>query len=177
MARLNPRNSATRRAIKGLALCAALFLLVMSGLHSSADVFASPGGLRAANLLATATAPVLNGATSFAVLAGQTVTNTGPSSVTGDLGVSPGSAVTGFPPGSVAGTIYSGTPDAVALNAQNANTAAYNVLAGEPCGTNETGHDLGTLPTLTPGVYCFTSAAQLTGTLTLDDSSGGVFVF
>src|ERR1041385_250276 len=66
----------------------------------------------------SATALVLGTTQSFAVLAGSTVTNTGPTVVTGDLGVSPGSAVTGFPPGLVnGGTIQAG--NAVALQAQN----------------------------------------------------------
>src|SRR5579864_4849570 len=66
-----------------------------------------------------ATAPSLGTAASFAVLAGSAVTNTGASIVTGDLGVSPGSAVTGFPPGIVVppGTIHKG--DAVAAQAQS----------------------------------------------------------
>jgi Ice-binding-like len=112
----------------------------------------------------------------FAVLAGSTVTNTGPSIVSGDLGVSPGSAITGFPPGTVSGTIHN--TDAVAMQAQNDLTTAYNFAAGESCGTNLTGQDLGGL-TLTPGVYCFTSAAQLTGALTLNaqGNSNAVFVF
>ena len=111
-------------------------------------------------------APVnLGTASSFAVLAASTVTNTGPSIVTGDLGLSPGSAVTGFPPGIVVGTIH--VADAVAAQAQADATIAYNMAAGPAATTNLTGQDLGGL-TLTPGVYVFSSAAQLTGTLTLD---------
>ena len=69
------------------------------------------------------TAPSLRSAQSFAVLAGSTVTSTGSSTVSGDLGVSPGSAVTGFPPGIVtSGTIH--TADALALSAQNSVTTA-----------------------------------------------------
>ena len=98
-------------------------------------------------------------------------------SINGDLGLSPGSAVTGFPPGLVSGgTIHAA--DAVAVQAQRDSTTAYLDLAGRPCGTNLTGQNLGGL-TLTPGVYCFSSSAQLTGTLTLD--AGGapdaVFIF
>jgi hypothetical protein len=123
------------------------------------------------------TAPVLGTARSFAVLAGSTVTNTGPSTITGDLGLSPGSAVTGFPPGVVvSGTIHAA--DAVALAAQNDVTTAYNSLAGQPCTQDLTGQDLGG-KTLIGGVYCFSSSAQLTGTLTLDaqGSANTVFVF
>lgn len=113
-----------------------------------------------------AQAPSLGTADNFAVLAGSTVTNTGPTTVRGDLGVSPGTAVTGFPPGTVTeGTIH--TNDAVAQQAQADLTTAYNELAGMACDTTLTGQDLGGL-TLGPGVYCFTSSAQLTGTLTLD---------
>jgi Ice-binding-like/IPTL-CTERM motif len=123
------------------------------------------------------TSPVLaqslGSAASFAVLAGSTVTNTGATVVTGDLGVSPGSAVTGFPPGLViGGTIHAA--DAVALQAQNDVTTTYNFLAGQPCNTDLTGQDLGGL-TLTPGVYCFSSSAQLTGTLTLNGP--GIYIF
>lgn len=93
------------------------------------------------------------------------MTNTGPTIITGDLGVDPGTAVTGFPPGTVVGgTIHSA--DAVALQAQHDNTTAYNDLAAEICNTNVS-TDLGGL-TLVPGVYCFSSSAQLTGTVTLN---------
>ena len=108
----------------------------------------------------------LGTASNFGVLGGSAVTNTGPTIVNGNLGVSPGSAVTGFPPGLVAGgTIH--LADAVAMQAQNDLTVAYNTAAGLACGTDLTGQDLGG-QTLTPGVYCFSSSAQLTGTLTLN---------
>jgi len=113
----------------------------------------------------------------FSVLGGSTVTNTGATTVNGDLGVSPGSAVTGFPPGIVTGgTIHAG--DAVAAQAQTDLTALYNSLAGMACNTDLSGQDLGGM-TLTPGVYCFSTSAQLTGTLTLDaqGNSGALFIF
>jgi hypothetical protein len=114
---------------------------------------------------------------SFAVLAGSTVTNTNtPTVVNGDLGVSPGSAVTGFPPGTVTGTIHAA--DSAAAQAQSDLTAVYNDLASTPCNTDLTGQDLGG-KTLTPGVYCFSTSAQLTGTLTLDGQGNpnAVFLF
>lgn len=124
---------------------------------------------------ATAVAQPLS---SFAVLGGSTVTNTNtPTIVTGNLGVSPGSAVTGFPPGTVTGgTIHAA--DSVAAQAQSELTTAYNSLAGSPCNTDLTGQDLGG-KTLTPGVYCFSTSAQLTGTLTLNaqGNPNAVFIF
>ena len=115
---------------------------------------------------------------SFAVLGGSTVTNTAtPTVVTGNLGVSPGSAVTGFPPGIVTGgTIHAA--DAVAAQAQSDLTTVYNNLANTSCNTDLTGQDLGG-KTLTPGVYCFSTSAQLTGTLTLDaqGNPNAVFLF
>ncbi|CAN5574160.1 hypothetical protein BH20VER1_BH20VER1_13620 [soil metagenome] len=118
----------------------------------------------------------LGTAGSFAVLAGSTVTNTGPSILNGNLGVSPGSAITGFPPGIVNGTVH--LADAVALQAQSDLTIAYNVAAGLPSTANLTGMDLGGL-TLMPGVYTFSSSAQLTGILTLQGSGdpNAQFVF
>jgi len=103
----------------------------------------------------------------FAVLAGSTVTNTGSSVITGNVGLSPGSSVTGFPPGIV------NPPSTIDINNGPANTAqselttAYNTVANEPFNRNLTGQDLGGL-TLTPGVYHFDSSAQLTGTLILN---------
>ncbi len=103
----------------------------------------------------------------FSVLGGSTVTNTAtPTVITGNLGVSPGSAVTGFPPGTVVlGTIHAA--DVPAAQAQTELVTLYDSLAGQFCTTDLSGQDLGGM-TLTPGVYCFSSSAQLTGTLTLD---------
>src|ERR1700737_4472717 len=123
-----------------------------------------------------AQAPPLGTAGSFAVLAGTTVTNTNtPTTITGNVGVSPGSAVTGVLPGIVVGaTIHAG--DAVALQAQSDDTIAYLNLAGRPVTHTLTGQDLGG-KTLTAGVYGYTSSAQLTGTLTLDGQGNPNSVF
>jgi uncharacterized repeat protein (TIGR01451 family) len=118
------------------------------------------------NTASAAAAPPPGTEQNFAVLGGQTVTNTGPSVITGNLGVSPGSAVTGFPPGLVTGGTTHAA-DAVALQAQNDTTTAYNNLAGQACTSDLTDQDLGG-KTLVPGVYCFASSAQLTGALTLN---------
>jgi hypothetical protein len=116
----------------------------------------------------TASAQIsLGTAATYGVLAGSTVTNTGATTVSGNLGVSPGTAITGFPPGVVVppGVIHSA--DASAAQAQADLTTAYNAVAGTPTLVDLTGTNLGGL-TLTPGVYGFSSSAQLTGTLTLD---------
>ena len=112
-------------------------------------------------------ASILGSAESFAVLGASTVTNTGPTYITGNLGVSPGSAVTGIPPGNVSGgTIYTGA-NAVAKQAHSDLATAYNDLAGMPVNSNLTGRGLGGL-TLGPGVYHFNTSAELAGTLTLN---------
>jgi len=118
----------------------------------------------------------LGAASSYSVLAGSTVTNTGATVLAGDLGVSQGTAITGFPPGIVYGTQHAG--DAGALAAQtDANTAFYS-LGGFAPTLNLTGQDLGGR-TLLPGVYRFDSSAQLTGTLTLDllGNMNSLFIF
>jgi Ice-binding-like/Putative Ig domain len=126
---------------------------------------------------AQASAPSLGSAQSFAIVAGSAVTNTGPTLLSGDLAVSPGTAVTGFPPGQfLSGGIHAA--DAAALAAQNSVALAYGSLVAQTCTQNLTGQNLGGL-TLTPGVYCFDTSAQLTGILTLDGQGnpGAVFVF
>ncbi len=115
----------------------------------------------------------LGSASNFAVLGASTVTNTGPTVVNGDVGLWSGTSITGFPPGLVNGTTHQ--TDAVAQQAQSDLTTAYNDAAGRPCGTTLTGSDLGTVGTLGPGVYCFATSAQLTGTLPL--SGAGVYIF
>jgi hypothetical protein len=109
---------------------------------------------------------VLGVAQSFAVLGATTVTNTGSSTIAGNVGVSPGTAITGFPPGVVTGgTVL--LNDALAIQARADATTAYGVLASLSPSDDLTGQDLGGL-VLTPGVYRFSSSAQLTGQLTLD---------
>jgi type VI secretion system secreted protein VgrG len=113
-------------------------------------------------------ADILGTADSFAVLGGSTVTNTGSSVVYGNLGVSPGSVVTGFPPGVVVAPGVTDSGDAAAAQAEISVAAAYTSLVGLTVVTQDlSGQDLGNL-TLPPGVYKFDSSAQLTGTLTLN---------
>ncbi|MEI7731898.1 MAG: ice-binding family protein [Verrucomicrobiota bacterium] len=110
-------------------------------------------------------AVILSSADGFAVLGGSTVTSVGNTVLTGNLGVSPGLAITGFGPGVVYGTTYAG--GTVASQAQTDALSAYNLLAGEAPVQHLTGQDLGGL-TLGPGIRDFTTSAQLTGILTLD---------
>jgi hypothetical protein len=125
----------------------------------------------------SAQAPVGLGTTdSFAVLAGSTVTNTGPSVISGSVGLDPGSAVTGFPPGLVlAGTTH--VSDGVALQAKNDLITAYNDAAGRSSTATISGDLAGR--TLTPGVYTSASSLGLSGALTLDAQGdpSAVFVF
>jgi hypothetical protein len=119
----------------------------------------------------------LGSANGFAVLAGSTVTSTGATAVNGDLGVSPGTAVTGFPPGVVNGTIHAG--DATAAQAELDLTVAYNDAAGRTVGPVTVAGNLGGL-TLTPGLYKSTSSLEISsGDLTLDaqGNANGVFIF
>lgn len=115
-------------------------------------------------------------AANFGVLAGTTVTSTGLTNVTGDLGVSPGNAVTGFPPGTVTGTEH--INDTTAAQAQTDLTTAYNNLAGRTGATNVSGNIGG--QTLTPGLYKSTSSLEISlGDLTLDaqGNASAIFIF
>lgn len=126
---------------------------------------------------AVATAINLGAADSFAVLGGQSVTNTGPSVITGDVGVSPGTSITGLLPIQVTGAIHQ--TDAVAAQAQTDLTSAYNNAAGQASDFTLTSPgDLGG-QTLVPGVYTAASSINLTGTLTLDaqNNPNAVWVF
>jgi len=123
-----------------------------------------------------ATAVGLGTAANFAILAGSTVTNTGSSVITGDLGLSPGSSVTGFPPGTVNGTQH--ITDATAAQAELDLTAAYINAAGQtPTTTVPT--ELGST-TKTAGIYDSNAGTfQITGPLTLDAQGdpNAVFIF
>ena len=125
-----------------------------------------------------AQSPDLGTAANFAVLAGSAVTNTGTSVLLGNLGVSPGSAVIGFPPGIVLAPGAINVADAAAVQAQIDLTIGYNALASRPTTRDLTGQNLGGL-TLTPGVYNFASSAQLTGSLTLNalGNPNAIFIF
>jgi hypothetical protein len=127
--------------------------------------------------LATATAPNLGTAQSFAVLGASTVTNTGNSIIRGDLGLSPGTAVTGFPPGIVVPPGTTHVTDAVALGAQNDATTAYNNLAGQACDFGPFGPTDLAGQNLAPGVYCFSSSVQNSGVLTLNGLPTDVWIF
>ncbi len=153
----------TRGATRLGAICLSVVLLATL-LVSAFDVAAAP---------LAATSPTLGAAASYSVLAGQTVTNTGSTIIPGNLGVSPGSAITGFPPGVVGppGTIHAG--DSHAASAQIASTAAFTVL-DQPCTMTYAGIKDLVGENLVAGVYC-ADAFRLSGTLTL--SGAGVWIF
>ena len=132
-------------------------------------------GLLAASRSATAEVIPLGAADSFAVLGASTVTNTGDTVVNGDLGVSPGTAVTGFGPGVVLnGSIHMN--DAIAMQAHADAATAYGQLVGETFTTDLSGQNLGSM-ILTPGVYHFATTAQLSGILTLNTEGDPNAVF
>src|ERR1700686_1132180 len=115
-----------------------------------------------------AQAQSLGSAENFTVLGASTVTNTGASQISGSVGVSPGTAITGFGPGIITnGALHPG--DAVATQAHAEVATAYNDFAGlaSPPANNMSGVDLGG-KTLLPGVYRYDTSANSAGALTFD---------
>ncbi len=119
----------------------------------------------------------LGGAAAFAVLGGSTVASTGATALTGDLGVSPGSAITGFPPGTRTGSTHAG--DATSSVAMTNLTTAYNDAAGRTLAPVTVAGNLGGL-TLPPGLYKSSSSLAISsGDLTLDAQGdpNAVYIF
>lgn len=126
-----------------------------------------------AGLLKAAVTVNLGTADGFAILAGSGITNTGTTTITGDIGSFSTVSITGSP--TVIGTNHAG--DEITQGAKTDLATAFG-NANQTCTQNLTGQDLGGL-VLTPGVYCFDSSAQLTGTLTLNGQGNpnAIFVF
>jgi len=117
----------------------------------------------------------LGTATSYAVIAGSTITNTGPSVLAGDLALDPGSAVTGFPPGSVTGAMN--VANGASLAAQGDVVTAFNDAAGRSATASISADLAGS--TLISGVYNASTSMALSGTLTLNGqgNADAVFIF
>jgi hypothetical protein len=163
------------KTFKSGALLALVFLLSSCGQQLvEFPLGAGTGGVGACALVPVA----LGGAGNFAVLAGSGVTSTGNTLVTGDLGLSPGTSVVGFPPGAVTGTQH--VTDATAAQAKLDLTTAFNDAAGRTlCQVTVTPTNLGGR-TLAPGLYWSGTSLEITsGTLTLDagGDANAVFIF
>ena len=150
----------------------ALLLVAMIGCGSDDDPTGPPGSGSS-----TQTAPALGAAGAFAVLGGSTVTSTGATALTGDLGVSPGTAVIGFPPGTLTGSTQAGNPASAQGMADL--TTAYNNAKGKTNSPVSVAGNIGGR-TLYPGLYKSTSSLAISsGDLTLDAQGNGdaVFIF
>ncbi|KAK4892464.1 hypothetical protein LTR27_009120 [Elasticomyces elasticus] len=134
-------------------------------LGHSADMFFSKSVICAVGLGALADAQLsIGSAANYAVFAASTITNTGLSVIGARIGLSPGTSITGFPPGINAGQDVN---NAAALQAKADIQALYTALAALPPTQDLTGTDLGG-KTIVPGVYSFSSSGGLTGNLILD---------
>src|ERR1044071_6195763 len=146
---------------------------------TGANVILSSTGLGIPGVVSTAgqAGIVLGAAASYAVLAGSTATSINATTLNGDLGVSPGSAVTGFPPGTVNGNTHAG--DSAAGLAEAALTVDYNDAKGRTLAPITVAGNLGG-QTLAPGLYKSTGSLEISsGDLVLDaqGNANGAFIF
>lgn len=152
--------------------------LELQGMRMLGSLFLAVAVLLCCQRASAGEAPVpLGSAASFAVLAGATVTSTGITTITGALGSGPGTAVEGFPPGTVSGMIHAGDP--AATQAEADLTAAYNDAAGRTVAPITVAGNIGG-QTLAPGLYKSTSSLAISsGDLTLDaqGDANAVFIF
>jgi hypothetical protein len=168
-----------KKSIFTLAAMFAVGAILMSGCKKDDDETVTPPVTPPTTIaVQTTVQPTVSmaGASNMAVLAGSAVTNTGATNITGDLGLSPGTSVGGFPPGILVGTQH--INDTEANQAKTDLTAAYNDAAGRSCTDMVTlSGNLGGL-TLTPGLYKSTSSLAISsGDLTFDAKGNANAVF
>ena len=151
--------------------------LIAATMAASAATLLASGQQASAGIVPTV--PLATSA-NYSVLASSTVTNTNPSVIGQSVGLSPGSSITGFPPGVVLPPATIQGPDAVTLQAQQDLTTAYTNAAGRGVEFTQTNPDL-VGQTLVPGVYAATAKAPLglSGQLVLDGqgNASAVFIF
>jgi hypothetical protein len=164
----------TSKLLSTLGIVSILSVAIIAGCKKNDPAPENPAVIPAQTVV-MATVP-LAGSSDFAVLAGSSVTNTGATSITGDLGLSPGTSIGGFPPGILVGTqLINGV---LATQAKLDLTTAYNDAAGR------TSTDIVTLSgnigglTLSPGLYKSTSSLSISsGDLTFDAKGNASAVF
>jgi len=176
----NAANVATFVPTTALALNTAYRATVTTGVQDAsgnAMAAAKTWTFTTASAAAIQTAPNLGASATYAVLAHTSITSAGSSQVTGDMGLTPGNSVIGFPPGTLTGALHVG--DAVAATAANAAASAYTEVVGRASAPVTLSSNVSGL-TLPPGLYRTTSAMALTqGNLALDaqGNPNAVFVF
>jgi uncharacterized repeat protein (TIGR01451 family) len=161
------------------ALIVVAFLSIVFVVLPVSATFPAPEQASDALAISGPVAPYLGSAASFVGLASSTLTNIGSGVFIGDVGTSPGTSITGFPPATIKhGAMYMGGP--VPAQAQIDAGFAYTNLAGRWCDVHLTGQNLGAMAApLLPKVYCFDTSAQLTGNLVLDaqNDPNAVWIF
>jgi hypothetical protein len=159
-------------------LLALLLAVSVAGCSAGSSTPPLPAANSAASIQAASLVPVaLRSARYFAILAGSTVTSTGPTKITGNVGIFAGTAMTGFPPGIINGNVHAGDP--TAKRAEMDLTTAYNDAMGRVRKPITVAGNLGG-QTLRPGLYKSTSSlAVSSGDLTLDagGNANAVFLF